>query len=332
MIKAIGFLAGGLAVFGGLLVLLAPPRPEPPQQLGLPAASALLAPATPNQTVAASPAGNVMKEAVTPNVAGHALSEAAAPNTAGDAMDAAGAPNTALDAMGAAGAPNTALDAMGAAGAPNTALDATNAAAALSTTGDAINAAAAPTTASNATNEAANATAGGQAGASATFAPRAPDAAAARVATPRAASAEANVLDEAALVEAMFASRTRERAAVTAVAEAAEPPARATGGTGAPPAIADAGAAPVADSAATAAAGTDDARQWFAVWDPFHSELSAAAFARRLGNLTGLDYRVVRSAPANYEVAVAFADEQERVANLEAIEQATGLRIAGGSR
>lgn len=319
MIKAIGFLAGGLAVFGGLLVLLAPPRPEPPQQLGLPAASALLAPATPNQAVAPNTAGNAMYEAVPPNVAGQAMSEATAMNTAGDAMDAAAAPHTAVDAMDVVGAPNTAVDARDAPAAPRT-------------TGDAINAAAAPTTAGNAMNEAANATAGGQAGASATFAPRAPDAAAARVATPRAASAEANALDEAALVEAMFASRTRERAAVTAVAEAAESPARATGGTGAPPAIADAGAAPVADSAATAAAGTDDARQWFAVWDPFHSELSAAAFARRLGNLTGLDYRVVRSAPANYEVAVAFADEQERVANLEAIEQATGLRIAGGSR
>ena len=71
--------------------------------------------------------------------------------------------------------------------------------------------------------------------------------------------------------------------------------------------------------------------QWFAVWDPFHSELSANAFARRLERMTGLDYRVVRSGPAKYEVAVAFRSEAERVANIALIEEATGLRIAGGT-
>ncbi len=96
--------------------------------------------------------------------------------------------------------------------------------------------------------------------------------------------------------------------------------------------------APV-DAASPAAAQDPDATapqpadhvQWFAVWDPFHSELSANAFARRLERMTGLDYRVVRSGPAKYEVAVAFGSEEERVANIAVIEEATGLRIAGGS-
>ena len=76
----------------------------------------------------------------------------------------------------------------------------------------------------------------------------------------------------------------------------------------------------------------EDDTQWFAVWDPFHSELSANAFARRLERMTGLDYRVVRSGPARYEVAVAFGSEAQRVAHIALIEEATGLRIAGGDR
>lgn len=73
------------------------------------------------------------------------------------------------------------------------------------------------------------------------------------------------------------------------------------------------------------------AAQWFAIWQPFHSQYSADAFAARLEQLTGLDYQVVKSAPATYEVAVAFYSEQERVENLALIEEATGLKIAGGS-
>lgn len=88
-----------------------------------------------------------------------------------------------------------------------------------------------------------------------------------------------------------------------------------------------------ANPAFDGSAPSDDSvdKQWFAVWDPFHSEISAKAFARRLEMMTGLDYRVVRSAPAKYEVAVGFTDERERVANVAVIEDATGLRIAGGS-
>ncbi len=75
-----------------------------------------------------------------------------------------------------------------------------------------------------------------------------------------------------------------------------------------------------------------DGESWFPVWDPFHSELSANAFARRLERITGLDYRVLRVGPAEYRVAVAYASEEQRQANVAAIEQATGLSITGGSR
>ncbi|NNF62101.1 MAG: hypothetical protein HKN06_12355 [Gammaproteobacteria bacterium] len=72
--------------------------------------------------------------------------------------------------------------------------------------------------------------------------------------------------------------------------------------------------------------------EWFPVWDPFHSELSANAFARRLERITGLDYRVIRTDRARYRVAVGYASEEQRLAHVAAIEEATGLTITGGSR
>lgn len=128
----------------------------------------------------------------------------------------------------------------------------------------------------------------------------------------------AEEIDEAALVESMFAT------AAPATASAVEqPPVSAMPGPLAPE-------VPPTDDA-QAAIDADAGRQWFAVWDPFQSELSAEAFAARLARLTGLDYRVVRTAPARYEVAVGFSDEQERVAAVATIEEATGLAIPGGS-
>lgn len=114
----------------------------------------------------------------------------------------------------------------------------------------------------------------------------------------------------------------------------------------APPAAADTGA----DAAESAAPDTPDAlssadetdaeaevadagpaepdpapRQWHAFWQPFHSEISAEGFRRRLEGVTGLDYRVVSPRPGEYQVAFAYRDEAERLAHLAAIEAATGL-------
>lgn len=78
-----------------------------------------------------------------------------------------------------------------------------------------------------------------------------------------------------------------------------------------------------------AATATDNARaparQWHAFWQPFHSEISAEGFRRRLEGVTGLDYRVVSPRPGEYQVAFAYRDEAERQENLAAIEAATGL-------
>lgn len=84
------------------------------------------------------------------------------------------------------------------------------------------------------------------------------------------------------------------------------------------------GPAPQRESASPAA--TDPApRQWHAFWQPFHSEISAEGFRRRLEGVTGLDYRVVSPRPGEYQVAFAYRDEAERLAHLAAIEAATGL-------
>lgn len=76
---------------------------------------------------------------------------------------------------------------------------------------------------------------------------------------------------------------------------------------------------------------SDDARQWYAFWQPFSSELSARGFRARLERITGLDYRVVKLDSGRYHVAFGYADEQSRVRNLVAIEEATGLSLGSGS-
>lgn len=77
---------------------------------------------------------------------------------------------------------------------------------------------------------------------------------------------------------------------------------------------------------ATAADEADESgRQWHAFWQPFHSEISAEGFRRRLEGVTGLDYRVVSPRPGEYQVAFAYRNEAERQENLAAIEAATGL-------
>lgn len=77
-------------------------------------------------------------------------------------------------------------------------------------------------------------------------------------------------------------------------------------------------------------AAADATRQWYTFWQPFHSELSAEGFRRRLEGVTGLDYRVVSPRPGEYQVAFAYRDEPERLENLAAIEAATGLVLRSG--
>lgn len=66
---------------------------------------------------------------------------------------------------------------------------------------------------------------------------------------------------------------------------------------------------------------------WHSFWNPFRSEIAANGFAARLSSVTGIDYRVVRLKPGSYQVAFAYADDDERRTKISQIETATGLNL-----
>lgn len=67
--------------------------------------------------------------------------------------------------------------------------------------------------------------------------------------------------------------------------------------------------------------------RWYAVWNPFRSEIAADGFATRLTAVTGIDYRVTKLKPGAYQVAFAYADDSERATKIAQIETATGLEL-----
>ena len=67
--------------------------------------------------------------------------------------------------------------------------------------------------------------------------------------------------------------------------------------------------------------------KWHAFWSPFRSRIAADGFIGRLEAVTGFDYRVVKMDSGVYEVAFAYANDEERMSKLEAIEVATGLEM-----
>lgn len=69
--------------------------------------------------------------------------------------------------------------------------------------------------------------------------------------------------------------------------------------------------------------------KWHAFWSPFRSRIAADGFVGRLESVTGFDYRVVKMDNGIYEVAFAYASDDERLSKLEAIEAATGLEMPG---
>jgi len=73
-------------------------------------------------------------------------------------------------------------------------------------------------------------------------------------------------------------------------------------------------------------------RGWHGLWHPFRSEISATRFAERLARMTGREYRVQRLSPWAYQVEFVSLDDADRVATLQDIEQATGLRLVEGQR
>ena len=73
-----------------------------------------------------------------------------------------------------------------------------------------------------------------------------------------------------------------------------------------------------------------DSQQWYAFWSPFRSEIAASGFVTQLQRVTGLDYRVVQIEPGVYEVAFAYAADQDIPINLSQISAATGLDLPEG--
>ncbi len=72
-----------------------------------------------------------------------------------------------------------------------------------------------------------------------------------------------------------------------------------------------------------------DSQQWYAFWSPFRSEIAASGFVTQLQRVTGLDYRVVKIKPGVYEVAFAYAEDEDIPVNLSHISAATGLDMPG---
>ena len=70
-----------------------------------------------------------------------------------------------------------------------------------------------------------------------------------------------------------------------------------------------------------------DSQQWFAFWSPFRSEIAASGFITQLQRVTGLDYRIVKIEPGVYEVAFAYAADEDISMNLLQISAATGLDL-----
>lgn len=73
-----------------------------------------------------------------------------------------------------------------------------------------------------------------------------------------------------------------------------------------------------------------DPQQWYAFWSPFRSKIAASGFVDQLQRVTGLDYRVVKLKPGVYEVAFAYATDDEIMMNLSQISAATGLKLPEG--
>lgn len=114
-------------------------------------------------------------------------------------------------------------------------------------------------------------------------------------------------------------------AAAAAVAQASEAP-----GVDSPPApTATASSAGEDQPGTMPPAQPDDAELgWQPFWNPFRSEIAARGFVRRLENVTGLDYRVVKVKNGVYEVAFSYDDDDERQSKLSQIAAATGLDLS----
>ena len=89
---------------------------------------------------------------------------------------------------------------------------------------------------------------------------------------------------------------------------------------GEPPSVAFAAALPGEPPSAA----KNDAR-WCTFWSPFRTAVAANGFIAELQRTTGLDYRVARQAPGDFEVAFACDDDADAARKLALIAAASGI-------
>lgn len=73
----------------------------------------------------------------------------------------------------------------------------------------------------------------------------------------------------------------------------------------------------------------ENAHNWQVIWGPFNSRISAEGFVKRITRVTGLLFNTVEQSPGEYMVAVAYADDADRLASLAVISAKTGLNLTG---
>ena len=63
------------------------------------------------------------------------------------------------------------------------------------------------------------------------------------------------------------------------------------------------------------------------VWKPFHSEVSADGFARRLSTQLGYPFRALREGPAKYHVVFDYGSEEQREMLRAQVKALTGFSL-----
>ncbi len=63
------------------------------------------------------------------------------------------------------------------------------------------------------------------------------------------------------------------------------------------------------------------------VWKPFHSEVSAQGFARRLSVQLGYPFRALREGPATYQVVFDYSSDEQREVLRQQVEALTGFSV-----
>lgn len=81
----------------------------------------------------------------------------------------------------------------------------------------------------------------------------------------------------------------------------------------------------IAGSATDVEMGVETGLETAVVWKPFHSEVSANGFARRLSSQLGYPFRALRDGPARYHVVFDYDTEQQRALLQQQVTALTGF-------